>query len=331
MSKKNGLTEGTICFRKSDKRYMGRYKDNDGRYVCVYALTYSECLKKLKDGLAYRDRYLTRIRLYAWLDDWIKNFKKPNVKESTLNTIDVAVRVHIKKGLPNKPLFEINGLELQRFLINIERPRTRKSVYDVLNESFKTAYALRLIDFNPMLAVRIPSHKQNKGSELTPTQLDTFLHNIAGHETEKYFYFLLLTGCRRSEALAVRWSDIDFEKKTLHVPGTKTETSDRVIPLFADVEKLVLSISRTDERLFDFRPDYVTHVFKEFCPEHKLHDLRHTFATVCMENGVPIKVVQNWLGHSKIDTTANIYSHVTKKINEEEAAKLNGVFGLTHF
>lgn len=232
------LKEGTISYRKCDKRYMGRYRDNDGSCKCVYAHTYSECLKKLNDALAYRDRYLSSITLFDWLDDWIINFKKPNVKESTLYTIDVVVRVHIKKNMRNKPLVEINGLDLQKFLIRMNNSRTRKAVYDVLNESFKQAYALRLIDFNPMLAVKIPAHRQNKGSELTPTQLNSFISNLKGHPTEPYFKFLLYTGCRRSEALLLQWADVDFENNLLHIPGTKTQTSDRIIPLFENVKKL---------------------------------------------------------------------------------------------
>lgn len=320
------LKEGTITYRKSDNRYMGRYRDNDGSCRCVYAKTYGECLKKLKDALAYRDRYLSHINFFEWLDDWIENYKRPNVKESTLYAIDVVVRVHIKKRMRNRPLVEINGLELQKFLIKMENSRTRKAVYDVLNESFKQAYALRLIDFNPMLAVKIPAHKQNKGSELTSVQLSSFLEKIKDHITEKYFKFLLYTGCRRSEALSLKWSDIDFEKKLLHIPGTKTQSSDRTIPLFDNVEELLKSMPITGDNVFYFRADYVTHVFKEFCPEHKLHDLRHTFATRCIELGIQLKVIQVWLGHSKLDTTADIYSHVTKSIHTAEAAKLKNAF-----
>lgn len=327
------LKEGSIVLRK-DGRYMGRYVDDNKRIRYVYALSYKECFDKLKAGIAYRDRYGSDVMFYDFLKDWVEKFKKPNVKPSTLSAIDVCIRVHIKKGMRNKPLRDVGGMELQSFLINIERSRTRKSVYDVLNEAFKKAYALRLIEFNPMLAVEIPAHKQNKGKNLTPDELRKFLLDIEGKNYESVFKFLLYTGCRRGEALNLRFTDIDYENKVLHIPGTKTEFSNRIIPLFDNVAELLWKVPYINEYVFpQYHEDTLTHLFRELVPGHKLHDLRHTFATLCLENRVPLKVVQAWLGHSKLDTTANIYSHVTEKMNREYSNVVCNVFDekrLTH-
>ena len=320
------IKEGSVTHRK-DGRYMGRYVDNDKRIRCVYGLTYNECVVKLNEAIAHRDRYDVGITFYDFLKDWVNNFKKPKVKPSTLYAIDVCIRVHIKNGMKDKLLRDINGMELQSFLINIERSRTRKSVYDVLNEAFKKAYALRLIEFNPMLAVEIPAHKQNKGKNLTPDELRKFLLDIEGKNYEPVFKFLLYTGCRRGEALNLRFTDIDYENKVLHIPGTKTEFSDRIIPLFDNVEKLLRSLLCASEYVFNqYHEDTLTHLFKQLVPGHKLHDLRHTFATLCLEHKIPLKVVQSWLGHSKLDTTANIYSHVTNKMNDEFSAVVSKIF-----
>ena len=78
-----------------------------------------------------------------------------------------------------------------------------------------------------------------------------------------------------------------------------------------------------DGKFFNFRPDTVTHIFKRFCPKHKLHDLRHTFATNCLAAKFSMKVVQKWLGHSDFETTANTYSHVTEEITTAEAELFN--------
>lgn len=321
------LKEGTITFRKIDNRYMGKVRKLDGQFKYVYSTTYKGCVAKIRDFIAFRDRNLSDIKLYAWLKEWFDNYKVPNVKPSTLAVIEVCIRVHIKKGLPNKPIKDFNGLELQKFLIGIEKSRTRKNVHDVLGESFRDAFLNRLIDYNPMQAVRIPVHHRKRGTALSDEDLQTLFERTEQHKTGLYFRFLTFTGCRRNEALNVCWEDIEFDRKRIHVLGTKTESSDRYIPLFENVRDMLLTLGKEESgKIFVFRPDYVTHVFKEFCPNHKLHDLRHTFATKCLEFGVPMKVVQCWLGHSEMDTTANIYSHVTERLEEQEAEKLNRAF-----
>lgn len=265
-----------------------------------------------------------RYTLHSWLDEWQRAYKAPSVKPSTLNTIDVVIRVHIKPNMPDMPLNLLSGLELQKFLSAMPNSRTRKAIHDVLNECLKTAQGLKLIPDNPMTAVKIPAHIQEKGEALTPIELAAFATTIQGHTLERYFLFLLHTGCRRSEALTLRRSDVDFKNKLLHVPGTKTKTSDRTIPLFDKVAALLTGFKPDkDGFYFPFRGDYPTHVFKKLCPAHKLHDLRHTFATRCLEAKIPLKVVQKWLGHSKLDTTADIYSHVTDELNRAEADTLD--------
>lgn len=262
--------------------------------------------------------------LHKWLDEWLATFKAPNVKPNTYESLDVAVRVHIKPNLPDIPLNLIQGLELQKFLMDIKMSRTRKIVYDVLKSSFTDAQGLKLIADNPMKAVKIPAHVRKRGSHLDTTELAAFKTAIRGHTLEKLFLFLLYTGCRRNEALSLNSADVDTKNKLLHIRGTKTELSDRTIPLFDNVAALLVDIKpNNDGFYFQFRPDYPTHAFKKLCPAHKLHDLRHTFATQCLEAKIPLKVVQTWLGHSEIDTTANIYSHVSKELNLAEAEAFN--------
>lgn len=294
-------------------------------------MTKLEALEKKLDfiiSLIQENRPVTfaqcKYTLHVWLDEWIKVYKTVSVKASTLELYKTYLRVHIKPFLPDLPLNILTGLELQKFLTSMKAGRTRKAIFDVLKESFNTAHGLKLIADNPMTAVKIPPHVQEKGTALERSELDIFIKVIKGHALEKYFLFLLFTGCRRSEAINLRSCDVDFKKKLLHVPGTKTKTSDRIIPLFENAAALLNKIKPDkDGFYFRFRGDYPTHAFKKLCPAHKLHDLRHTFATRCLEAKIDMKVVQTWLGHSKLDTTADIYSHVTEEHAHAEAAILN--------
>ena len=175
-----------------------------------------------------------------------------------------------------------------------------------------------------MIAVKIPVHVRERGSPLSPAELSDFLAAIRGQCLEAYYLFLLYTGCRRNEALILRAADVDYKKGQLHIRGTKTAGSDRTLPLFDSVADLLAKITpQNDGLFFPFRPDYPTHHFKKICPAHKLHDLRHTFATRCLEAKIPMIVVKTWLGHSEIATTADIYSHVTAEIDRAAARTLD--------
>ena len=135
--------------------------------------------------------------------------------------------------------------------------------------------------------------------------------------------FYLYTGCRRSEALTVTKYDIDTVSMTLRIRGTKSKTSDRVMPISKPLEYVINRvITSADPYLFHVTGDYVSRAFKALCPNHKLHDLRHTFATHCLQCGVSMKVLQLWLGHASFETTASIYTHVVDAFQRTEASKI---------
>ncbi len=138
------------------------------------------------------------------------------------------------------------------------------------------------------------------------------------------FEFYIYSGCRRSEALALTWDDIDMIGKKIIISGTKTEASERVLPMSKPLLEIMKKLSQTatTNKVFNYSADYVSKQFKKYCPKHKLHDLRHTFATICLESGVSIRVVQKWLGHTSIDTTARIYTHVIDEFQRKEAEKI---------
>jgi integrase len=265
--------------------------------------------------------------LGTWLERWLDAYKKPAFRRSeTYTAYKSNIRMYVLPFLGHKSLKRVNGLDVQKLLVNIPYTRTRETVKQLLFGAFRDAFALRLISFNPMLAVRIPKHHRKLGSALSAVELKEFFAAVRGHKLETYFKFLLYTGCRRSEALAAVAGDADFEHKRLIIHGTKTESSLRVIPLFDNVAALIGGFGSMSGRLFPFRGDYCTMTFHKLYPAHKLHDLRHTFATRCLESGVSPKVLQIWLGHSEISTTLDIYSHVSFELSTSEADKVKDAF-----
>ena len=255
------------------------------------------------------------------LNLWIDVTKKPYVSQSTLTNIDIIIRLHIPDYIKSSSITLITPLILSSSLSLLSSSRMRESLYDVYNSSMRFAYENKYIDVNPMLNVRKPKHKRKLGEALSHNELTKFICDIEYSPCKEFFLFCLYTGCRRSEALNVKWTDVNFVTSTIRIRGTKTDLSERTIPLFEECKTLLVPLISDSPYVFDFSPCYVTKHFKKICPNHKLHDLRHTFATRCLENGISIRVVQRWLGHSRLDTTASIYTHVMDDFVKSEAEK----------
>lgn len=264
------------------------------------------------------------ITLGEWLERWYTVYKKPYLTPSSMRNYEMIIRLHIPEELKAMALSDVTPIMLEKVIEDVTAPRMKQYVWQVLNNVFERATLYDIIDRNPMRLVVKVKHKQKRGSALSALELKEFKHKIKHHPLRNLFEFYLYTGCRRSEALAITKYDIDLINKTLHIRGTKSRTSDRVIPISKPLEYVILRvINNAAPYLFEVTADYVSRAFKTVCPKHKLHDLRHTFATHCLQCGISMKVVQLWLGHASYETTASIYTHVVDDFQRIEAQKIS--------
>lgn len=217
---------------------------------------------------------------------------------------------------------------------------------------------------NPVYFVEIP---KVHGSTLHTWDIDEVKKFVQYAKMGNVFYYMAFltmvhTGMRKGEVLALRWKDINFEDKKINVTRTmvqlegeytfndpKTPSSKRQIS-FDDVllEELKryrtlrnewkLALGLDTELVFcheDGRPlnprqlgvHFSNITKKAGLPKIKIHDLRHTHATILLKLGVNPKVVSERLGHSTIRTTLDIYSHVTPDMQESTAEKIGKIFG----
>ena len=110
--------------------------------------------------------------------------------------------------------------------------------------------------------------------------------------------------------------------------GTKTEESNRYILLSDDVKEIMIGRKKQakkdkvkSNKVFPYSLQTPSKVFKKLCPNHHLHDLRHTFITRCAECGVNVNVCQQVVGHSTADMTLNVYMHVLDEFKRKELEK----------
>jgi Phage integrase family len=200
----------------------------------------------------------------------------------------------------------------------------------------------------------------------SPAQAQHLLAVIKGHNLEALITLTLTTGMRHSELTGLQWSDIDFDEGSLSIRRTvnrlgryqfvegepKTEQSRRKIMLSSFVlqrlkehhvrqkeARLKAGTSWQDGNLVFcnrrggfLHPDVLLRQFHKLLdeaslPRMRLHDLRHSAATILMAMKVPIKVIQELLGHSNITTTLNVYGHVLPSMQDEVVDKMERLFG----
>ena len=211
---------------------------------------------------------------------------------------------------------------------------------------------------------RLPKVERHEMATLSAEQSAQLLEGLRHSQLYWPVLIALSTGMRRGEILALRWKNVDLDqglvrvvesleqtKAKLRFKAPKTEKARAVtLPAFAiddlrrhrheQAEQLLpLGVRQTGETLVCARqdgeplqPHSLTHQFRRFLgglkdlPRLRFHDLRHTHATLLLLAGEHPKVAQERLGHATITTTLDLYSHVTRTMQQDAAGRLDAVF-----
>lgn len=268
------------------------------------------------------------ITLGEWLNIWFETYKKPYLKPYSLRNIEQQLRLHTPLWLKEMPIKDITLFDIDRALSPIPLGRTRKYTRQVWHSAFRKAQQLGIIDSNVLTLTDDIRYKKQQSKALTLAEQNSFLEALKGKRYENVMLFYLHTGVRRAEALTLEWSDIDYERKLILIKGTKTEESYRHILLTDEVKDILEQQRIQNEKdgingcnVFPYSLQQISKTFKLLCPNHHLHDLRHTFITRCAECGVNVAVCQQLVGHSTADMTMNVYTHVMDEFKRKEALK----------
>ncbi len=212
-----------------------------------------------------------------------------------------------------------------------------------------------LIRVNPAIGCKLPPKKAREMQVLTREELQRFLIQAQAEGYYELFLLDLATGLRRGELMALQWDDLDFETGVLNVnkqvydvrgqlqisePKTKNSIRKIVLP------PAVVAVLKEYRKTVDSRWMFPSPV-KEDAPitpgvvrkrlqlilEHagckhvRFHDLRHTFATLALQNGMDVKTLSAMLGHVSAATTLDIYTHITDDMQRTAAANIDRGIG----
>lgn len=297
---------------------------------------------------------------------WLENYKT-TVKPSTFENVRSKVEKMTEEHFKEMKLKKITVAYCQRVVIELSKSYVLYNHYlSVINRIFKYAVLMDILDSNPFDKVIKPKSRQvqRKGNFLTKEELKEFL-KLAQTTTLSYFFPLVhlmsYTGLRQGEALALKWSDIDFENKKITVNKTaarikekqtlqtpKTKNSKRVISIDPATLSILKSWKKDQIKIYfkngkhfegdknfiftNQRGEWV-HIhnfiryFKRFIADHKLkpitpHGLRHTHASLLFSAGVEPKNISDRLGHSTVQITLDLYTHITEEQRSDTVDKL---------
>ena len=296
-----------------------------------------------------------------WWDNH-KHTVKPNSQDATRKLL----KAHV---LPLFGSYKLDKLTtpLIQSIVNQLAEKTNKGetgaylhydkIHAINKRILQYGVIMQAIPFNPAREVLLPRNNQkanrHKIKHFDNQELKKFLGYLDSLDSNKYrhFYeitlykFLLATGCRINEALALSWSDIDLENAIVHVTKTlnykqeinspKSKSSYRDIDIDRQTVAMLKQykrrqiqeawqLGRSETVVFsDFIHEYPnnrtlqtrlrTHFKRASIPNIGFHGFRHTHASLLLNSGIPYKELQHRLGHSQISMTMDIYSHLSKE------------------
>lgn len=296
------------------QRTNGLYEVRNSAFGSVYGRTVAELeekLTKLIKGTAEKKKALL---LSEYYQETYLPFKKNELAPSSISDIEINFAYIIKNGF-DMPLNRYTAESIEKFLLEIPQTRKRKKVRGILNNIFTHAKRLKIVKNNPCNDVAPVKHVSETGKALSFKKQKSFFTELFASpkvttERKLYYVFVYLTGTRRGEALGETVSDVDFTENILHITGTKTENSNRYLPLFPLVKKLLERVQPKNGQYFPFTTGQVNNFLHTLLTDNRLHDLRHTFGTIamCVQKLDP-KTVALYMGHSDPTTTLKIYTH----------------------
>ena len=356
------LGEGIV--QRENGTYQARFVDKFGKRRQKKSKKLQQVRQRLADATS-NDKHsdldqATDMLVDAWFDYWI-GIKKQTVRPNTVRNYSERYERNIKGVIGNKLLTDVKPIHCQRIFS------------DMADEGYKTTtiYQTRIALYNMFefarendVLIANPCKKSlksdmgkpsDKKEALTIDVQKKFLEAVVGYSYENQYRFVLQTGLRTGELIGLKWSDIDFENRTMKIERTmeyrykvgewrvgppKSKSGYRTIPL-TDEAIRILENQRSKNKSLKLVPiewrdtvflcrkgtpvknsTYDTGLFK-YCdrvgiPRFSMHVLRHTFATRCIEGGMKPKTLQKILGHSNIGITMNLYVHITEDEKHRE-------------
>ena len=294
----------------------------------------------------------------AFAEEFLK-IKAAEVKPSTLVSYEGAVRRHLNPYLGDLRLSEITPARVQGLLVFLGEdgvsPASIGKIYRTFKVIIRRALALELINRDPTTAIKPPRTPDKEMGYLNAEEVSRVL---SASEEEPALHAMVsiavFSGLRVGEIMALRWQDIDFETGVIRVVRSytrrhgysdpKTYAGRRAVPV---IPRLVNTLKAYYEGQGNPDPEVLVFPGRDGTPfdcynllryrfypllkragvkRIRFHDLRHTYASLCIAAGMDGKALQQAMGHSSITVTLNTYAHLLPGTYDRPLARLEAMF-----
>ena len=336
---------------------MGKYyKRPDGLYEAIRVIngkrvafrgkTVSALEKKMRE---YKESASRARKFKEVADEWWDQHE-PTIAYNTAKSYKPAYERAVA-WFGKRDISKITVQDVSEYIIEFSKElRSQKNVntqLQIIRQILDYAALKGEIPVNPAKSVKAPRGLPREYRQAPTTkEIQIIKDNAEKHLLPALIYY---TGCRWGEALALKWEDIDFQRKTIkiersvfyrstrpEIKAPKTESGKRNVPLLGAIESV---LRPRIGRGYIFTPDNgksllwespAQGLYKRFQKETGLkitaHQIRHAYATALLESGVEAKIAQKLLGHAQISTTMDIYTHVREDLITAAAEKMNENF-----
>lgn len=357
-----GKELGAGLSQRKDGKFSARYVDKSGKRNQSYFEKLSEAKRWLNEQLYMNEHATvaasTKMTVDTWFEYWIENIKGKTVRYNTKRNYKERYTHNIKEVIGDMIISEVKPMHCQLVMTNMHedyKGSTQKQAIITMYGFFKSAYENDIIKKNPVTkAVQITKPVEKNTKVLTLDEQKKLIEVAKNSSNFNQYKFILSTGLRTGEMVGLKWSDLDFNKRTIQIHRTmeyrpsvgewrvgepKSESGYRTIPMTEEIHHMLKTMKA------DRKNEIVSMEFREFvflnrnreptknstydahlnkmC--HKadiqiisMHTLRHTFATRCIESGMKPKTLQTILGHSSIKMTMDLYVHTTEEESKKE-------------
>jgi excisionase family DNA binding protein len=306
---------GAVYVRKTSSgnpRYYLDYFENGKRIqrVCRRAASFEDAYFELRQAV-FKEPEKKRSTFSAFADEYLEDYAKPTKKSWKADKVRLG---KLKKYFKEMDLRQITPMEIERFRSSLLSKGKQKSTTNrylaLLKRMFNLAIEEGYMEGNPARKVKMFSEAENlKERILTDGEERLLLDGCCEHMRD-LVTFALNTGMRLGEILNLKWANVDMKSGTIKVEFTKSGKT-RIVPMNQALREMLARPRKRGEVYVFTNPDSKDRFretktsFKTGCRKAgieglRFHDLRHTFASRLVRNGVDIGTVRKLLGHSTL-------------------------------